>query len=220
MQATTDQVLVVLDEATAGLAEREIVGRDAEDERLDEVQHRQTVVAVRAEAVGDVLELVRELRDARERVGQRRLRVREGERAGEVEAIALAQLVAAQRRARLLEDRQRAPRITEVREAGGEREPAAQRLEVIRALALAYAQAPLSQALAGIGELATYFKDISDSHSTNSHYCLSVLDFVESLVLGVMSDDLALGEAGRRFIEDDEHLIRRRLHRDLGGPTP
>ena len=44
-----------------------------------------------------------------------------------------------------------------------------------------------------------------------------MLNFVESLVLGITSDDLALGEAGRRFVEDDEHLIRRRLHRDLGG---
>ncbi|HEY1811353.1 MAG TPA: hypothetical protein VGG74_03295 [Kofleriaceae bacterium] len=94
-----------------------------------------------------------------------------------------------------------------------------ERLDVVRALSLAYAQAPLQQALAGIAELAGLFKDISDVQSTNSHYCLSVLDFVESLVLGITSDDLALGEAGRRFVEDDEHLIRRRLHRDLGGPA-
>ncbi|HSS00370.1 MAG TPA: hypothetical protein VLM79_25100 [Kofleriaceae bacterium] len=91
------------------------------------------------------------------------------------------------------------------------------RLELTRALALAYAQAPLGNALAGIGRLADGLHDITDSLATNSHYCLSVLHFVESLVLGVTSDDLALGEIGRRFVEDDEHLIRRRLHRDLGG---
>ena len=96
---------------------------------------------------------------------------------------------------------------------------AVERLDLVRAIALAYAQAPLQQALAGIAELSGLFKDISDVQSTNSHYCLSVLDFVESLVLGITSDDLALGEAGRRFVEDDEHLIRRRLHRDLGGPA-
>ena len=81
------------------------------------------------------------------------------------------------------------------------------------------AGAARSSALAGIAELAALFKDISDVQSTNTHYCLSVLDFVESLVLGITSDDLALGEAGRRFVEDDEHLIRRRLHKDLGGPA-
>jgi FtsH ternary system-associated peptide len=92
-------------------------------------------------------------------------------------------------------------------------------LELTRALSLAYAYAPLGNALAGITELATHLRDITDNFGTNSHYCLSVLHFVESLVLGITSEDLAIGEAGRRFIEDDEHLIRRRLHRDMGG-TP
>lgn len=91
------------------------------------------------------------------------------------------------------------------------------RLDLTRALAQAYAQAPIGDALAGIGDLSAQLRDISDSFGTNSHYCLSVLHFVESLVVGIASDDLALGEAGRRFVEDDEHLIRRRLHRDLGG---
>ena len=93
------------------------------------------------------------------------------------------------------------------------------RLDLVRALALAYAQAPLQQALAGLADLTSHLRDISDSYGTNSHYCLSVLNFVESIVLGITSDDLALGEAGRRFVEDDEHLIRRRLHRDLGGAS-
>lgn len=92
-----------------------------------------------------------------------------------------------------------------------------ERLDLTRALAAAYAQAPIGDALAAIGELRKQLRDITDSFGTNSHYCLSVLHFVESLVLGIASDDLALGEAGRRFVEDDEHLIRRRLHRDLGG---
>ena len=90
-------------------------------------------------------------------------------------------------------------------------------LELTRALALAYAHAPLGNALGGIAELADHLRDITDTFGTNSHFCLSVLHFVESLVLGLTSDDLALGEASRRFVEDDEHLLRRRLHRDLGG---
>lgn len=90
------------------------------------------------------------------------------------------------------------------------------KLELTRSLALAYAQAPLADALTGIAELSNQLKEVTDSFGTNSHYCLSVLHFVDSLVLGITSDDLALGESGRRFIEDDEHLIRRRLHRDIG----
>lgn len=101
----------------------------------------------------------------------------------------------------------------------GTRPPLTRPLELTRALALAYAQAPLGNALGGIVELAEHLREITDSLNTNSHFCLSVLHFVESLVLGITSDDLALGEAGRRFVEDDEHLIRRRLHRDLGGAS-
>jgi hypothetical protein len=109
------------------------------------------------------------------------------------------------------------PILDTARKALGESMTLTARLDLTRALAQAYAQAPLGHALGGITELAGQLRDITDSFGTNSHYCLSVLHFVESLVLGITSDDLALGEAGRRFVEDDEHLIRRRLHRDLGG---
>ncbi|MEJ7604516.1 MAG: hypothetical protein WKG01_42065 [Kofleriaceae bacterium] len=109
------------------------------------------------------------------------------------------------------------PILEQARKALGENMTLTARLELTRALAAAYAQAPIADALAGIAELSGQLRDITDSFGTNSHYCLSVLHFVESLVLGITSDDLALGEAGRRFVEDDEHLIRRRLHRDLGG---
>jgi cellulose synthase operon protein C len=111
------------------------------------------------------------------------------------------------------------PILDTARKALGESMTLTARLDLTRALAQAYAQAPLGHALGGITELAGQLRDITDSFGTNSHYCLSVLHFVESLVLGITSDDLALGEAGRRFVEDDEHLIRRRLHRDLGGSS-
>jgi hypothetical protein len=109
------------------------------------------------------------------------------------------------------------PILDQARKALGEEMTPIHRIERIRALAQAYSQAPLGNALGGITELSGHLRDITDSFGTNSHYCLSVLHFVESLVLGITSDDLALGEVGRRFVEDDEHLIRRRLHRDLGG---
>jgi len=116
-----------------------------------------------------------------------------------------------------LGDRRAMPIFTQARAALGESMAPAARLELTRALALAYANAPLQEALTGITELSGQLKDITDNLGTNSHFCLAVLHFMESLVLGITSDDLALGEAGRRFIEDDEHLIRRRLHRDLQG---
>jgi hypothetical protein len=111
------------------------------------------------------------------------------------------------------------PIFEQARQAFGDISYIQARIDLVRALALAYAQMPLQFALGGIAELSTQFRDITDAYGTNSHYSLSVLHFVESLVLGITSDDLALGEAGRRFVEDDEHLIRRRLHHDLKGRT-
>jgi len=90
------------------------------------------------------------------------------------------------------------------------------RTQVIRAVAQALAQLPLAIATTGIVDLASQLVSITDTYGTNSHYCLSVLHAVESLVGGLASDDLALGDPGRRFLEDDEHLIRRRVFRDLG----
>ncbi len=93
-----------------------------------------------------------------------------------------------------------------------------ERVELIRALATAYSHTPVLTALSGIARLAGQLSNISDNLGINSHYSLSVLHFVDSLVMGITSDDLALGETRRRFVEDDEHLIRRRLQRDLSNP--
>ena len=41
------------------------------------------------------------------------------------------------------------------------------------------------------------------------------LDVVESVVLAVVSDDFTLGTQARRWLDDDEFLVRRRIHRDL-----
>ena len=37
----------------------------------------------------------------------------------------------------------------------------------------------------------------------------------DALVLGHVLEDLSLGEATRRFLEEDEFLVRRRVHRDV-----
>jgi len=38
-------------------------------------------------------------------------------------------------------------------------------------------------------------------------------------VLGHVGDDLTLNETTRRFLDEDEYLVRRRVHRDVGGET-
>ncbi|NVB43741.1 hypothetical protein G6O69_38435 [Pseudenhygromyxa sp. WMMC2535] len=51
--------------------------------------------------------------------------------------------------------------------------------------------------------------------TANSHYCLAVIQLMESVVLSLASEDLTLSEWARRWVEEDEHLLHRRIHRDL-----
>jgi hypothetical protein len=56
---------------------------------------------------------------------------------------------------------------------------------------------------------------VTDSLNTNSHFCLSVLRVVESAARCVAREDLMLDDFGRWFLEEDEHLLRRRMRADL-----
>ncbi|MGZ3423532.1 MAG: hypothetical protein ACXVEE_37065 [Polyangiales bacterium] len=89
------------------------------------------------------------------------------------------------------------------------------RLVLTRAIARGVASMKQEFALAVLHKLEQQLPKITDSYNTNSHFCLSVVAFIESLVLGYVSEDLALGEMGRRFLDEDEHLVRRRIHREV-----
>lgn len=95
-------------------------------------------------------------------------------------------------------------------------QPAEPCLQVHSALASAWSQAPEQHAVAGLDKLAKHLRNVTDSYGTNTHFCRSVIQFMESLVLGYASEHLALGELGRRWLDEDEYLIRRRIHRTLG----
>lgn len=86
-------------------------------------------------------------------------------------------------------------------------------------LACAYAsslgQAPVEEAIPRLAELFRKLKGISDSFTTNTHFSLSHLDLIEAVLLAMVSDDFTMNEAGRRWLDDDEFLIRRRIHRDV-----
>jgi len=93
------------------------------------------------------------------------------------------------------------------------------RLELTRAMAGTASHLPLAQAVAELSRLVPQLPQISDSFNTNSHFCLSVIQFMESLIVGYASEQLALGQLGRRWLDEDEYLVRRRIHRDLGAHT-
>jgi len=82
------------------------------------------------------------------------------------------------------------PDLDRAREIADGRMTLTDRLELVRALALAWGHGPQHPALARIVEMQRFYGNLTDSFGTNSHFCLAVLDFVESIVLGIV----ALGE--------------------------
>ena len=87
------------------------------------------------------------------------------------------------------------------------------------ALAVAYAgtlgQAPPAEALPRLAELCSQLERVHDTYTVVSHYSAARLALVEAVVLALASDDFALGESGRRWLEDDEYFVRRRIHREV-----
>jgi len=89
------------------------------------------------------------------------------------------------------------------------------RLKVTRAVANTLAAAPTEIALSGLRRLLHQLPWITDSYPTNTHFCRSVVEFADALVLGHVGDDLTLSESARRFLDEDEQLVRRRVHHDV-----
>jgi hypothetical protein len=89
----------------------------------------------------------------------------------------------------------------------------------IRKLARAYVatlgQAPAEVALRGIDELFGKLTGICDTFTTHYHYSLSQIEIVEAVVLAIVTEDFAMGGQARRWLDDDEYLVRQRIHHDL-----
>jgi hypothetical protein len=79
----------------------------------------------------------------------------------------------------------------------------------------ALGQAPPATALERIEELFAKMGRIADAFTTSSHFSISQLRIIEAVVLAVVSDDFSLGQNVRRWLDEDEYLVRRRIHRDL-----
>jgi hypothetical protein len=86
-------------------------------------------------------------------------------------------------------------------------------------LACAYAetvgQAPVEVIQKRLAELFEQLRGVKDTYTTSSHFSVSQLDVVESVVMAVVADDFTLGTQARRWLDDDEFLIRRRIHADV-----
>ncbi|MGL4551609.1 MAG: hypothetical protein ACRC33_10510, partial [Gemmataceae bacterium] len=83
------------------------------------------------------------------------------------------------------------------------------------AYARAVGQAPVEVAQKRLEEVFRSLKNIKDTYTTSTHFSVSQLDVVENVVLAVVSDDFTMGTQARRWLDDDEFLVRRRIHRDV-----
>jgi hypothetical protein len=87
------------------------------------------------------------------------------------------------------------------------------------ALAKVYAatagQAPVEGAPARFEELFARVRGVRDGFTSAPYYARYQLEVVEAVVLAVVSDDFTLGSQARRWLDEDEFLVRRRIHRDV-----
>jgi cellulose synthase operon protein C len=87
------------------------------------------------------------------------------------------------------------------------------------ALACVYAitigQAQVEVAQKRLEEIFQKLNGIRDGYTTKDYYSLTQLNVIEAVVLAVASDDFTLGTHARRWLDDDEFIVRRRIHRDM-----
>lgn len=90
-----------------------------------------------------------------------------------------------------------------------------ERLGLVRHLCLALSRTSAARAAQGVEALMPRLAQVTDKFSTNSHFCLSVVHFMESMVLALTGRDLTVGPKARRWLDADETELRERIHQDL-----
>jgi hypothetical protein len=87
--------------------------------------------------------------------------------------------------------------------------------KVVRSYVSALGQGPVDEALDRIEELFRDMEKLKDTSSTSSLYSRLHLTVVEEVIRSLISDNIALGDQARRWLDDDEFLVRRRIHGDM-----
>jgi hypothetical protein len=87
--------------------------------------------------------------------------------------------------------------------------------KVIRAYISALGQGPVEEALQRIEELFPHLEKLPNTFTTSQYYSLLHLQIVEEVIRSLISDNIALGDQARRWLDDDEYLVRRRIHADM-----
>jgi hypothetical protein len=79
----------------------------------------------------------------------------------------------------------------------------------------AVGQAPLPVAIERLHEFFEQTSGLRDPSLVKDHYSLKQLDVVEALILTMTSETFTMDRAARAWLDDEEFLIRRRIHRDV-----
>lgn len=89
--------------------------------------------------------------------------------------------------------------------------------ELARAYVRAVAHLHADEALVRITELFRKMdqKRITNTWTTAQYYSRFHLNLVEDVIQALASDEFALGSAGRKWLDEDEYLVRRRIHADM-----
>ncbi len=90
-------------------------------------------------------------------------------------------------------------------------------VNVCRAYAAALGQSPADFGMPRIAELFSIVDPakVTNTFTSAPYYSRLHLNLVEDVVLAIVSDDFALGHSGQRWLDEDELLVRRRIHRDM-----
>src|SRR5262249_45173364 len=92
--------------------------------------------------------------------------------------------------------------------------PTSQRLALAQAYAAAVTHAQPRVAQGRVEELFRDLPGLYDIRQTNTHFALSPLTLVDTVVRAAVSDDFTLGPTARRWLDEDEHRVRMRMQRD------
>jgi hypothetical protein len=86
---------------------------------------------------------------------------------------------------------------------------------LVQTYVTALGQGPVDEALGRIEELFQRLEKMPNTYTTASHFSRLHLNIVEDVVRALVSDNMALGDQARRWLDDDEYLVRRRIHGDM-----
>jgi hypothetical protein len=72
----------------------------------------------------------------------------------------------------------------------------------------------------GLSRILEFFRNMDEKRITNTwttaqYYSRFHLNLVESTIRAIISDEFALGPSGRRWLDEDEYLVRKRIHSDM-----